>query len=645
MATKKKMLQAAAGAAGGELLAIEDVFSTYLYTGNATAQTITNGIDLAGEGGLVWVKSRSNTSFHALVDTERGAFNTLSTNDTSGELSPSSVTSFNSDGFALGSSGDVNEGSWTYASWTFRKAPRFFDVVTWTGDGVLGRTVSHNLGSAPGFIVIKSTSRADAWYALHKDSNMLILNQLTAELSTAVTADYFGDGTNIVRPTDTSFMIGNDAGINGSGETYVAYLFAHDPLGPSGDGSDGLIACGSYTGNGADDGPTISLGWEPQWLLIKRSAGGTGEWILVDTMRGMTADGNVAFLEPNTSDAEVSNNYVRPTADGFKLTATGSVVNASGSTYIYIAIRRGPMRAPTSATEVFALQQDDSGDGNAPAFRSGFPVDFALYRRVDTVGSNNIAARLTGTNLLDTDNSAIEGTNASFEWDYMNGWNSTVLQNANTISYMWKRAPGFMDVATYTGDGTAGRTVNHNLGVAPEMVWVKRRDVLGSHQVYHSGLDPTAPEDYAIRIDLNNAASAGQWNSTPPTTSNFTLSNTAPVNGSGGNFIAYLFATLPGISKVGSYTGNGTDGTVINCGFTSGARLVIIRRTDSTGSWLTWDSVRGIIAGNDPYIELDTTDVEVTNQDRIDPHSSGFSLTSNAIVNTSGGNYIFYAIA
>jgi hypothetical protein len=238
-------------AAGGEALAIEDVFSTYLYTGNATAQTITNGIDLAGEGGLVWVKSRSNTSFHALVDTERGAFNTLSTNDTSGELSPSSVTSFNSDGFALGSSGDVNEGSWTYASWTFRKAPRFFDVVTWTGDGVLGRTVSHNLGSAPGFIVIKSTSRADAWYALHKDSNMLILNQSTAELSTAVTADYFGDGTNIVRPTDTSFMIGNDAGINGSGETYVAYLFAHDPLGPSGDGSDGLIACGSYTGNGA----------------------------------------------------------------------------------------------------------------------------------------------------------------------------------------------------------------------------------------------------------------------------------------------------------------------------------------------------------------------------------------------------------
>jgi hypothetical protein len=89
---------------------------------------------------------------------------------------------------------------------------------------------------------------------------MLILNQSTAELSTAVTADYFGDGTNIVRPTDTSFMIGNDAGINGSGETYVAYLFAHDPLGPSGDGSDGLIACGSYTGNGSTMALRLILG-------------------------------------------------------------------------------------------------------------------------------------------------------------------------------------------------------------------------------------------------------------------------------------------------------------------------------------------------------------------------------------------------
>jgi hypothetical protein len=88
-------------------------------------------------------------------------------------------------------------------------------------------------------------------------------------------------------------------------------------------------------------------------------------------MRGMTADGSVAFLEPNTSDAEVSNNYVRPTADGFKLTATGSVVNASGSDYIYIAIRRGPMRAPTSGTEVFEL---DTWGGTSPT-----PPTFAVW--------------------------------------------------------------------------------------------------------------------------------------------------------------------------------------------------------------------------------------------------------------------------
>jgi hypothetical protein len=634
-------------AAGGEALAIEDVFSVDLFPAVSGNRDITNGIDLSTEGGMVWTKCRNvgSTDWY-LGDTENGPSFYIRSNTTGAGQSYTTAFDYQTDGVILGSGlwPSLQEG----VAFTFRKAPRFFDVVTWTGDGVLGRTVSHNLGSAPGFIVIKSTSRADAWYALHKDSNMLILNQSTAELSTAVTADYFGDGTNIVRPTDTSFMIGNDAGINGSGETYVAYLFAHDPLGPSGDGSDGLIACGSYTGNGADDGPTISLGWEPQWLLIKRSAGGTGEWILVDTMRGMTADGSVAFLEPNTSDAEVNNNYVRPTADGFKLTATGSVVNASGSTYIYIAIRRGPMRAPTSGTEVFAIDTMGSTSGD-PAFKSNFVVDMALYKRYNDTQDWAIPTRLMGLKHLkpnSTDVEIADGTVDNFAFN--TGYNNAAT-NSNYYSWMWKRAPGYFDVVAYTGDSPpAGRAVPHNLTVTPEMIWVKNRNGASGGArpwiVYHKDTGNTGylklnENSSLITTDPESKFGNGTV-AVAPTATDFTVAGDYEVNFSGDTYIAYLFATLPGVSKVGSFTATGSV-LDIDCGFTSGARFVLIKRTDTTGEWFLFDTARGITISTSPWLPLNTSSGEnIANY--IDPLPSGFRVTTDFY---GSGDFIFLAIA
>ena len=115
---------------------------------------------------------------------------------------------------------------------------------------------------------------------------------------------------------------------------------------------------------------------------------------------------------------------------------------------------------------------------------------------------------------------------------------------------------------------------------------------------------------------------------------------------SGGDYIVYLFATLAGISKVGSYTGNGSSQT-ISCGFSAGARFILIKRTDASGDWYVWDSVRGIVAGNDPHLTLDTTAADVTNDDSVDPHNSGFIVNQNSAtqINVSSGTYIFYAIA
>jgi hypothetical protein len=132
----------------------------------------------------------------------------------------------------------------------------------------------------------------------------------------------------------------------------------------------------------------------------------------------------------------------------------------------------------------------------------------------------------------------------------------------------------------------------------------------------------------------------------------FSLNNqsgsiTYRINGSADTYIAVLWATVAGISKVGSYTGTGSDLNV-DCGFSAGARFVLIKRTDaSSDGWYVFDSERGIVAGDDPYFLLNSTAAQVTNTDYIDPLSSGFTVTSSAPagLNASSGTYIFLAIA
>ena len=133
---------------------------------------------------------------------------------------------------------------------------------------------------------------------------------------------------------------------------------------------------------------------------------------------------------------------------------------------------------------------------------------------------------------------------------------------------------------------------------------------------------------------------------TTPTASAFYVGNNALTNNTAETYVAYLFATCAGVSKVGSYTGTATT-LQVPCGFTTGARFVLIKRTDSTSDWYVWDTVRGIIAGNDPYSLLNSNAAEVTNTDYIDPYSAGFELSSTApaAINANGGTYIFLAIA
>lgn len=650
--TKTVMSQAAN--TQGIPLDITDVFSTYLYKANSTARSITNGIDLAGEGGLVWLKSRSSTREHALYDTERGVEKLLKSNSTGVQQNTSGgLTAFNSDGFSLGTYADVNGTSYgDFASWSFLKADKFFDVQTWTGDGVAGRTISHNLGSVPGMIIVKRTNSASDWTVYHRgaaadpETDALFLN-------TTAAANDHPSYWNDTAPTDTVFSVGNGSEVNSSSGTYVAYIFAHNDgdgeFGPSGD--QDIIKCGGYTANGSSQ--EIDLGFEAQWVLLKAVDGSDANfdfWHLTDSMRGMPVlDSTSAapVLRPDLSSAE-STGYsnIRPTAKGFAFTQGNAGENQNGKTYIYMAIRRGPLNPPEAGTEVFAVDNGNGSDSD-PTFISNFPVDMAI-RKITTGSAGYISSRLTWQFLF-TDTTSAEGTGSDLAFDNMDGYEDFAA-NSTQYSWMWKRAPSFFDVVAYTGSGVAGRTVSHNLGVAPEMMWVKERDNATNWNVYHTGLNGgTTPQDYFIRLNLDNAEIDNNtlWNDTAPTDTQFTVGLASDINGSNDDYIAYLFATLAGISKVGSYTGT-ESGNTIDCGFSSGARFVLIKRTDSSGDWYVWDSERGIVVGDDPYLLLNNTSPEVTNTDYILPDSSGFRMQAaaqNAGLNNIGGSYIFYAIA
>jgi hypothetical protein len=332
-----------------------------------------------------------------------------------------------------------------------------------------------------------------------------------------------------------------------------------------------------------------------------------------------------------------------PTATGFKLTGSQAQHNASGGNYIYIAIRRGPLAPPETATEVFDISHAITTN-DAP-----FPVDFMLSKIMS--GANGYARdRLRGGTkylLTDTTNADLSGGDVGF--DDMTGTKSSSW-GTSFIHYNWKRAPNFCDVVAYTGTGTSNQTLKHNLGVVPEMMWVKRRNGGSSWLIYHNGIDVNGdgrPE--TDTIDFTNSDPFdyfNAWFDTAPTDTEFTVGTYNNVTNNGNTFIAYLFATLAGVSKVGSYTGNGSTQT-IDCGFTSGARFILIKRTDSTGDWYVWDTERGIVAGNDPHLSLNTTAAEVTTDDSIDPVSSGFAVNQVAAtnINVSSATYIFYAIA
>jgi hypothetical protein len=628
---------------------IEDVFSTYLYTGTGAGQTITNGIDLSGKGGMVWAKNRSSSDNHYIVDTARGATKYICSDLSQAEITSSSYfSSLNSNGFTVGTNLSALS-TWNYASWTFRKQAKFFDVVTYTGTGST-QNISHSLGSAPGCMIIKRTSGAANWAVYHRSlaSKTLQLNNTNAEQPDFNA--YFAN----TAPTSTVFTVGTDADTNASGSTYVAYLFAHNAGGFGASGTDNVISCGSFTTDGSGNA-TVTLGYEPQMCIIKPSST-TGNWDMFDIMRGYVANtsGTNQKLSANLSNGEIGSNYTFINSTGFSTLGA-----AASTTYIYIAVRRGPMRTPTSGTSVFSPIASTSATGTVKT--TNFPVDLQIqgYRPGSVSTSPRFVDRLRGvsTNTTETGpfllssatNAEAASTNDTRFWDNTGFQQPSAWDGSDVIFWNFRRAPGFFDEVCYTGTGSSGLSVSHNLGVTPEMIIIKRRDGSGTNS-WRVFTSLGASDFYRNILEQTTAGTLTSYStsllSQQPTSTNIYVGTDTDVNASGGTYVSYLFASVAGVSKVGTYTGTGTTNQ-IDCGFTGGARFVLIKRRNSTGDWYVWDSARGIVAGNDPYLLLNSTATEVTNTDYVDTYSAGFEISSTApaAINANGGTFIFLAIA
>jgi len=305
----------------------------------------------------IWVKRRSDTANHRLADSVRGATKILRSDTNGAETTESDDTlSFDTNGFSVGSNSGVNKTGDTYVGWGWKAGTSFtndasatgigtidsagsvntdagFSICSYTGTGSNG-TIKHGLSTVPHMIIQKNlTSGTHAWNVYHKNLTSagynLNLDGNYAEFTSATT-------WNSTAPTSSVFSVGTDTNANESGSGHIAYCFAE---------KKGYSKFGSYTGNGNADGTFIYTGFKPAFVMTKRTDT-TSDWYLSDNKRNGFNDDNHVFYA-NESDAEKTVNRIDILSNNFKLRSTGSGVNASGGSYIYMAFAENPFTTST----------------------------------------------------------------------------------------------------------------------------------------------------------------------------------------------------------------------------------------------------------------------------------------------------------
>jgi len=414
-------------------------------------------------------------------------------------------------------------------------------------------------------------------------------------------------------------------------------------------GSENVIKCGSYVASGSA-GLEINLGWEPQWLMVKKTSN-TSNWLMVDNMRGWAGESTDARFIANGSNEEYAGARLQISSTGFICNTTDDDVNwPSGESYIFLALRRpdGYVGKPVElGTSVFNTVMGTS-NSDVPAFVSGFVTDFAFNRSPTATEDWWTQSRLTGDKYLRANTTGSQGTSTPNKWDYNNGWYAATSNQSAYQSWMWKRHAGF-DVVAYEGNANANRVLSHSLNAVPQMIWYKRRDATDYWGV---GVNFTNSDFRFLQLNSDSSGSTISYTArfkSKPTSSSFEIGQDSNINGTGGDYIAMLFASTD-VSAVGSYTGDGTNNGSheITCGFTP--RFILIKCVTSGvnfSHWRVWDSLNGLDgSGIEKYLKLNSDGAEVDGYDYIDTTATGFKFNTNfGPVNGNGNEMIYYAHA
>jgi len=325
-------------------------FNTKLYTGNGGTQSIT-GVGFQPD--WCWIKNREQTLNHVSIDAVRG-LKYLYINSTSAEGDySSSFTSFDSDGFSVGATNNVNQSSNGIAAWNWKangagsantdgsinttatsvNTAAGFSIVSWTGNGNTA-TIGHGLGVAPKMIIFKSRDNSHAWFVGHEglDASAPWTKYMTLDTTDAVNDDVIWNDT---APTNQVFSVGSYSSTNGNGVKFIAYCFAE---------KKGYSKIGKYTGNGNADGPFIYTGFKPAFFFMKETTDSSTNWIMYDNKRS-TFNAVDDYLKPNSGGAESTGLDFDFTSNGIKCRNNNAGINASGQNYIYMAIAEEPLVA------------------------------------------------------------------------------------------------------------------------------------------------------------------------------------------------------------------------------------------------------------------------------------------------------------
>ena len=307
-------------------------FQVKLYTGNGGTNAITFDGDENMSPDLVWLKMRSHADNHTIFNTTSGATKRIFSNLNQQESTEStSLTSFDSDGFTLGSDALANGNTKTFVAWAWKEsATAGFDILKYEGNAT-NRTISHSLSAVPHWIVIKNlestSSSAEHWLVYHKgtgNTHGVLLNEMTAKIDDAT---YFQD----TDPTSSVFSIGTADRCNKNNEDNIAFLWSE---------KQGFSKFGKFTGNGNANGPFIHLGFRPAWVVIRRVNDST-HWQAQDNKRqGFNPDNERLYL--NDAAAEQTANFIDLLSNGFKCITSDAGGNGNGDTYIYMAFAESP---------------------------------------------------------------------------------------------------------------------------------------------------------------------------------------------------------------------------------------------------------------------------------------------------------------